>query len=294
MHVPQALRPGDRVAVVAPSSPFAREAFLAGLAWLGQRYALVVHADVFARTGYLAGDDEHRAQALARAMREPDVRAILVARGGYGATRIVARLPWQELAPRWIVGFSDTTALHLRALAQGHACVHGPHVTGLGASGNPHLAQNRGAWLATLEHPSQPRIWRDLRVLRPPRAETKGPLFGGNLTLLCTMAAAGALEVPDGAIVMLEDVTERPYRIDRMLTSLIDGGHLRRAGAIVFGGFDQCDPGADGTCVGDVLDERTRALDVPVLANAPFGHGERNEAFPLGAIGLVGDGTLSF
>src|SRR5206468_3920148 len=94
MRLPEALRAGDRVAIVAPSSPFPRAQMLGGLAWLAQRYRISMHADAFSRTGYLAGDDERRARELARAMRDPEARAIFVARGGYGATRIVSRLPW--------------------------------------------------------------------------------------------------------------------------------------------------------------------------------------------------------
>lgn len=96
------------------------------------------------------------------------------------------------------------------------------------------------------------------------------------------MAAAGRLVVPRGAILALEDVTERPYRIDRMLTSLLLGGHLARASAIVFGDFTQCDPGPDGVTVEEVLRDRTSGLGIPVVARAPFGHGAPNHAFPLG------------
>jgi muramoyltetrapeptide carboxypeptidase len=116
---------------------------------------------------------------------------------------------------------------------------------------------------------------------------------GGNLALVHAMAAAGRLALPEGAILALEDVTEAPYRVDRMLTSLQLGGQLARASAIVFGGFDRCLPGPDGRTVNDVLEERTRALGVPVLAGAPFGHGAENEAFVVGAPARVrGDCVL--
>jgi len=291
--VPEPLRAGDAVAVVAPASPFPRAAFLAGLAWVAQRYRVKMREDVFARRGYLAGDDARRLDETRRAMRDPDVRAILVARGGYGATRIAAELPWDDFAraPKWIVGFSDVTALHLHAAARGVQSVHGPNVTGLGASDNVYLARNRGAWLAALERPAAARTWGGLRALRA--GDARGPLFGGNLALLCAMAAAGRLAVPDGAIVLLEDVTERPYRVDRMLTSLLDGGHLARASAVVFGDFAQCDAGPDGVTVDDVLAERTRALAVPVYAGAPFGHGPRNEAFTVGGTGHLSNGALT-
>ena len=291
MRVPEPLRLGDRVAVVAPSSGFPRARTLGGLAWLAQRYRVSFHADLFSTTGYLAGDDERRAAELARAMRDPDVRAIFVARGGYGATRIVARLPWDDFAraPKWIVGFSDVTALHCAAIARDVACLHACNVGGFAAR-FPGVVATRSSVMASLERPRAPHAWDGLRAVRA--GDARGVLFGGNLALLCAMAAANALAVPDGAIVLLEDVTERPYRVDRMLTSLIEGGHFAGASAIVFGDFSQCDPGTDGVTIDDVIADRARALPVPIYANAPFGHGDRNEAFTLGAPAELRGGAL--
>jgi muramoyltetrapeptide carboxypeptidase len=285
------LRAGDRVAVVAPSSPFPRAPTLGGLAWLAQRYRVSFRADAFSRTGYLAGDDDRRAGELARAMLDPDARAIFVARGGYGATRIVARLPWDEFAksPKWIVGFSDVTALHCAASARGVACLHACNVGGFGAQ-FPGVVASRASMLASLERPSAPHAWEGLRAVRA--GDARGVLFGGNLALLCAMAAANALVVPDGAIVLVEDVTERPYRVDRMLTSLLSGGHLARASAIVFGDFSQCDPGPDGVTIDDVIADVARSVAIPVYANAPFGHGDRNEAFTIGAPAELRGGAL--
>src|SRR5262249_1823360 len=118
----------------------------------------------------------------------------------------------------------------------------------------------------------------------------EGPVVGGNLALLAAMAAAGRLDLPDGGVLMLEDVTEKPYRVDRMMTSLALGGHIARARAIVLGGFPQCDPGPDGVTVDDVLAERTRGL--AVVAGAPFGHGPENDAFVLGERAIVANGTV--
>jgi muramoyltetrapeptide carboxypeptidase len=97
------------------------------------------------------------------------------------------------------------------------------------------------------------------------------------------MAAAGRWRPPAGAILALEDVTERPYRLDRMLTSLRLGGHLSRLAGIVIGELSRCEPGPDGVLAADVVAERTCDLGIPVVAGAPFGHGARNDAFTLGA-----------
>jgi muramoyltetrapeptide carboxypeptidase len=291
LAMPPPLAPGDRVAVVAPSSPFPREELLRGLAWLRQRYRLSIGPGILARDGFLAGTDTRRGEELAHAMSDPEVKAIVAARGGYGAIRLVEALPWDELArrPKWIVGFSDVTVLHAMAWRAGVASVHAPNVTGLGRDATP---ATRARWLAALERPRAPHSWRGLRVLRP--GEARGVVVGGNLSLVHAMAAAGRLVIPDGAVVALEDVTESPYRIDRMLTSLRLGGHLQRASAIVFGGFDRCAPGADGRTADEVLEERTRDFGVPVLAGAPFGHGLRNAAFVLGGPARLDGDSLFF
>ena len=269
--------------MVAPASGFDREELFRGLAWLRTRYRLRVDARILARTGFLAGPDEARADVLGRAMVDADVEAIVCARGGYGAMRIVDALPWDRFAdrPKHLLGFSDVTALHLAANARGVPTVHGPNVTGLGRS---ITASERASLIASLEEGELPP-WEGLDVIAS--GEARGVVVGGNLALVEAMAAAGRLVVPRGAIVVLEDVTERPYRIDRMLTALLVGGHLAKAGAIVFGGFTQCDPGPDGVTVDEVLRERTSRLGVPVVARAPFGHGAPNHAFRLGREAVV-------
>jgi muramoyltetrapeptide carboxypeptidase len=218
---------------------------------------------------------------LASAMLDPETKAVVVARGGYGTVRILDALPWEAFArrPKWIVGFSDVTALHVMAWRAGIASVHAPNVTGLGREPS---VSTRTAWLASLERPTGERSWRSLLVVHPGQA--LGPMVGGNLTLVHAMAAAGRLSIPRGAVLALEDVGEAPYRIDRMLTSLKLGGHFAHVSAIVFGGFDGCtsDDGK-GHSVEEVLAECTRALRIPVLAGAPFGHGAKNHAFVLGA-----------
>lgn len=288
---PPSIRPGALVAVVAPAGPFDRGYLFPGLAWLRTRYRVRVSAHILDRDGYLAGNDARRAKELAAAMTDPDVDAIYCARGGYGAMRIIDDLPWDEFAkrPKWLAGFSDVTALHVMANARGVATIHSPNVTGLGLS----LASpsERLALIDALEGlPLAP--WRALEIIRAGSA--RGPIVGGNLALVAAMAAANRLVVPDGAIVALEDITEKPYRVDRMLTSLLLGGHLARASAIVFGGFTQCDAGPDGVTVEHVLRERTASLSIPVVAGAPFGHANPNRPFVLGADAELEGDVLSF
>lgn len=269
--------------VVAPASPFEPVLAWVGMGWLARRYRVRFERGLFARTGYLAGSDERRQEELARALVDPDVKAILAARGGYGALRFAHAIDWSELArrPRWLVGFSDITALHVEAARVGVASLHAPHVTSLGRGD----ARARESFVRALEHPSEPRALRDLTTLRAGSAE--GPLYGGNLTVMHACAAAGRLAVPEGCVLLLEDVTERPYRIDRMLATLEVGGHLARAAAIVLGDFTDCNPGPDRVTVEQVLRERLPRLGVPVVAGAPIGHGARNEPVVLGAAARV-------
>lgn len=294
LRAPPALAPGDRVVVIAPSSPF--EAVLAwrGLGFLASRYRVrfdrgALRAEdgrrrgIFSRRGYLAGDDDRRREELAQALAADDVRAIIAARGGYGASRFCDDLPWHQLAerPKWIVGFSDITALHVEAARVGVASLHAPNLTALGRSD----AHVRAAFLQALERPGQARRYDALSVLAPGRAE--GTLTGGNLTLLHACAAAGRLALPEASVLFLEDVTERPYRIDRMLTTLIRGGHLAPVRAVVIGDFTECPPGPDGVTVEAVLVERLGGLGVPVVAGVPAGHGLRNDPLVLGGRAAV-------
>jgi muramoyltetrapeptide carboxypeptidase len=277
--IPAALRPGDTIAVVAPSSPFEPTAAWLGLGWLAERYRVRFTRGLFTRSGFLAGSDERRRDELVRALTDPDVRAILAVRGGYGASRFVHSLDWSLLTerPRWIVGFSDVTALHVEASRVGVASVHACHVTALGRSD----AWARQLLVDALEKPTLPRAFEGLEVLRGGLAD--GTLFGGNLTLLHACAAAGRLVVPEGCVMLLEDVTERPYRIDRMLATLEVGGHLGRASAFALGDFTSCEPGADGVSIDEVLRERLGRFGVPVVRGLPVGHGLRNDPMILGS-----------
>ncbi len=289
MIVPPPLRPGDVVAIVAPSSPFDEAKYRRGADWLATRYRVRARDDVHARRGYLAGDDARRREELASALEDPEVKAIVGARGGYGATRITASLDWSALAraPKWIVGFSDVTALHVEAARIGVASLHAPMLAWLGDAPD----DARARFVSALEDDAF-APWTDLEVVCGGAAE--GPAFGGNLALLEACAAAGRLVVPDGAILFVEDCTERPYRLDRMLTSLLVGGHLARVAGVVLGDFTDCNPGPDGVAAEEVVRERLGTLGVPIVARAPFGHGATNHPFPLGVRASIARGAVAF
>jgi muramoyltetrapeptide carboxypeptidase len=276
--VPPALRPGDRVRVIAPSGPFDRTLVLRGLGWLRERYDVKFDASLFERDGYLAGPDARRLSELNVALRDPDARAIVATRGGYGLTRIAHAVDTEALRkhPKWLVGFSDVTALHVEAQRAGVASLHAHNVAGLGR-GDAHA---RASWLDALERPDAPRRYSGLTVMRTGHAE--GRIVGGNLTVLFTCAAIGRLRLPAGAVLLLEDVGEAPYRVDRMLTALFVSGALDAVAAVLVGSFTDAPPGQYGVPLEHVLRERLGALAVPVLSGLPVGHGARNEPVHLG------------
>jgi muramoyltetrapeptide carboxypeptidase len=270
---PPPLVPGAVVRVVAPAGPFEVPLLWRGLGFLRERYRVRFDRGIFSRQGFLAGSDERRLAELSAALAEPEVGAVLCARGGYGLSRIAHLVAWASLAraPRWLVGFSDATVLHVEAAAVGVASLHGINVSGLGRGD----AVARASLVDALEAPARARRFSGLATVVAGQGE--GVLFGGNLTLLHACATAGRLRAPERCVLFLEDVGERAYRIDRMLTTLLVGGHLANVAAIVLGDFTDCD-GGDA-----VLVERLSTLGVPIASGLPCGHGRSNEPLVVGA-----------
>ncbi len=288
--VPPPLGKGASVAVVAPSSPFDRSLVLRGMAFLGEHFRVQFDRGMFAREGYLAGSDERRLEELQRWLDDASVGAVFCARGGYGLLRIAHRLDFTGLRrrPKWLVGFSDTTTLHLEALGAGVATLHADNVGALGRANE----RARLALLRALARPTEQRTLAGLECAAPGVAS--GPLVGGNLSLLATAATAGRLRLPSGALLALEDVTEQAYRIDRMLTALTLGGHLDRVAGVVAGDFTDC-PASSGIEAAHVVRAWLATLRVPAASGLLFGHGLVNEPLPFGVPARLdaGAGTLT-
>jgi len=278
---PPRLRPGDGVAVVAPSGPVLADDFAAGARVLESRYQLRYHpTTLFAADGFLAGSDDRRLAALVEAVRDPEARAIFMGRGGHGLLRIARQIDPELLRrhPKPIVGFSDGTILLATAARASVAAIHGPVVTQLGRLPEG----DHRALFALLESPAPTGLLVELESLRPGQAA--GRLLGGNLEVFSRLLGTELLPNLDGAILFLEEVGERPYRVDRLLCHLELAGVFARVAGVVVGDLVGCTEPADSRVASpsavEVVRERLSRLPVPVAIGARVGHGDRNRALP--------------
>jgi muramoyltetrapeptide carboxypeptidase len=237
-----------------------------------------------ARYGHMAGTAQERADDLHAMFRDPGVHGILAITGGSGANRVLPLLDAELIRhyPKWLGGFSDLTALTTAVhRATGLVTFHSPLArSDWNAFSTAHFrAVAIDGEAALLANPPELRA----RTLRGGRAQ--GPLQGGNLAVLTSLAGTPHFPRLDGAILFLEDVNEYIYRVDRMLTTLVLGGHLTRLAGVVLGGFTNCKPseGSYGTLTLDeVFADHFGRLGVPVLLNAAFGHIAHKWTLPLG------------
>jgi len=286
---PPLLQPGDRVCVVSPASPPDPELVEAGERVLSS-WGLVVQrgAHIFDHFGYLAGTDRDRLADLNAALRDPTCRAVIATRGGYGVQRIVDGIDFGAVQrdPKPVVGFSDITALLMELWNRTRlVTIHGPMVQLLDERTAPVSAASLQDALMTTKPISLTSDTREPSAAagRPGRAS--GVLLGGNLTLLAS--SVGTESIPDlrGAIVLIEEVGEPPYRIDRMLTQLRRAGALDGIAGVALGQFTDIltstVAGADFS-LDEVLRDRLGDLGVPILGGLAVGHGNEQFTVPFG------------
>jgi len=276
MRRPRRLRPGDRIAIVSPASPFDRGEFDAGVRELRRLgFEPVWDDSVFARDPMVSGPPDVRARAFVSALRDPSTRAIVAVRGGYGSAEILPLLDARELAAsrKIICGYSDITSLLIYAVCHaGLVAFHGPMLERRFSRGEEgyDLASFMNALTAAA--PMGELRPADLQVLRPGRA--RGILIGGTLTQIAAgLGTPYGIRLDRPSILFLEDVNERPYRLRRMLTQLKLAGVLEHVRGIVFGAMTDCDEAALRGV--DVLSAFFDGFDGPILAGFPSGHGPR-------------------
>jgi muramoyltetrapeptide carboxypeptidase len=287
MRKPPALRLGDTVAVVSPSSPVSREKLEAGLSMLAQRgYEVRFGQFAFAQSGFIAGDDSQRAADLQDAWFDPAIAGIVCSRGGYGMGRLLPYLDLDRMAahPKLLVGFSDLTALHLALNKRGLATLHGPMLLS--------FVRERAPWVVAMWFEAMEGAARITLPSEAPRSEAltpgvgEGIVTGGCLCLLCDSLATPNQVETSNRIVLIEDVDEPPHRVDAMLTHLLNAGLLRDAAGIVVGEFtgsnEKVDEGIGGAPWKEIVKERLGGLGVPTVVGFPFGHQLHMASLPLG------------
>ena len=284
---PQRLQSGARIAVVAPAGIYNEQGLRDAVEWLEQQgFVCVLGASMGAKHRYMAGSDGERLADLNWALHAPDIDAVWMARGGYGINRLLAQVDFSGLDDRPVIGFSDVTSL-LVALYQeaGKSGIHGPVLHSL------------------LNHPSDESVAHLLRLLNGGldfslqgdvwrQGAAEGPVVGGNLCMLASLAGTPWQLSADGCILLLEEVGEPPYRVDRMLQQLVSAGVFDGVRGVVVGEFRGFTT-PDGTDWG-LRDLICEAVDVPVLGGVMVGHGEENRAFVFGAWGRIAGDYLVF
>ena len=276
------------IAAVAPSGAFDPARFEAGLALAREAgFDVVPLPDLMRPERYLAAPDAHRLAQLVDALTDPRWSAVWMVRGGYGLGRLLGQIPWDRLPRRPVLGFSDATALFAGLYAADRGpCVHAPVLHSLGGTDDESRA---ATWALLRGEPPAPMAgttWVD--------GEAEGPVLGGNLTMFASLCGTPWAVHARGHVVLLEDVGEAPYRLDRAIGQLRQAGFFDGVLGVALGEFSGCKPPEGATWSLDDALSDLRGLGVPVIAGLPVGHAARNRPFVWGSRVRLGDGALSF
>ncbi len=293
---PKALQKGDTIALVAPASPVKRRRIeLATERLEAMGFHIKLYGDLYRKHGYLAGDDATRAEELMAAFADPEVAAIFPARGGTGVTRLLDLLDYNVIRrhPKIVAGFSDITALHLALQSQtGLVTFHSPHpMDGIGVPDGLSDLSSRTYWRALLadkysgsygyEIPLTEKERESIVTMFPGKAT--GRIVGGNLALVVALMGTPYEIDTNDNILLLEDINEQPYRIDRCLSQLKLAGKLDTLAGVLLGHFTNCEapPDDKSLTLDEVFQGYFSELDIPVLQNYPTGHCRDNATLPL-------------
>ncbi|MEL6494586.1 MAG: LD-carboxypeptidase [Cyanobacteria bacterium J06623_7] len=296
-QLPPLLKPGDLVTAIAPAGAVkSSDAIERGLAvWRSRGYRVEMGANYRSCCGYLAGNDRQRRADLVAAWQNPESRAIIAVRGGYGSSRLLEDWTWcgtspSSISPQWLIGFSDITSLLWSLANVGISGLHSSVLTTLAAE--PEWAISRMFnYLETGQ-------LEGLQGRGGISGQAEGILLPGNLTVATHLLNTPSQPSLTGVILALEDVTEYPYRLDRLLTQWRMMGAFKEINGIALGRFSRCEPypGTSSWSAVEVLRDRLEDLGVPLVYDLPFGHDGANAALPVGQpVHLDGDrGILSW
>ena len=286
MIKPDALVPGNKVQIIAPSSPFEQEHFDKGILWLKKLGFEVSYDDgIFEKKRYLAGNCKRRSYEINNAFADPSTKAILCARGGYGAIDILPFLDLETIRknPKIFLGCSDVTVLlnHI-TFETGLITFHGPMVASLRFSRGPTTETEDSFKSALITKDLTGEIsYSTMKTLK--RGKGQGKLMGGCLSLLVTTLGTPYEIDTKNKILFLEDIGEQPYRIERMLTHLKMAGKFKAIKGVVFGEMEGCQPKeGNGFSIEDIISDILSDIDVPIIFGIPSGHSYDNFTIPFG------------
>lgn len=290
---PPLIRKGARIAVVATCGVHDPARLQRGIDMIRSAgHTIEPWPDLQSPWRYLASSDDVRLSQILSALADPAVDAVWIARGGYGLTRLLAKIEDAIVAgkvkPKPILGFSDVTALYCLMHKHSHGpLVHGPVVHSLPVTEPGSVEHLMSLLSGEPPEPMHGEAWAP--------GTASGPLIGGNLSLLAALCGTRWQLSARGAILLVEEIGEAPYRVDRLLQQIADAGVLDGVAGVAFGEFEGCKPpeGASYT-LEDVLREKVASLGVPVIGNLPVGHGARNRAFVWGSPASIRHDRLEF
>ena len=271
------LRGGDRIALLAPASPFETEKLTRTSLLLKDRGFEVAYGEhIFERHGYLAGTEADRADDLIHAIQDPSIAAIICIRGGYGSGRLLPWLPFPVLrdSHKIFLGYSDITFLHLAFHSHmGWTTFHGPNLLDANSSpgkldGIMESLQGKTDFCWPLE---AKHILRD--------GIATGKVLGGNLTCMAHSIGTEYFPATGGALLLVEDCSEALYRLDRALNHLKLTGILSHLGGLILGNFKDC---GDPHAIHDMVLDHCKSFNFPIIAGLPFGHDGLNDIIPFG------------
>jgi len=281
MIIPDFLKPGDNVAVVATAKKVNRENTLKGIEILKSwKLNVVLGKNIFNSYHQFAGTDAERIADFQEMINDPEIKAIFAARGGYGSTRIIDQIDFGPLKenPKWICGFSDITAIHLHLNKLGICGIHSPMPSFFYS-----MKKKQLHWLRELIFGEHKKLSIDHHALNKP-GQVSAKLIGGNLSLIChTIGTLSEIET-NGNILFIEDVGEKLYHLDRMMIQLNRAGFLKNLAGLIVCQFTEMEDDGEsfGFNANEIIHAHVEGYNYPVAFNFPIGHIKENYAVPVG------------